>query len=237
MFLRQDSTSTETNTNTRSTKTQDLVLSNLGGVELAAYNSQTKHAGDIQFTTDVLISDIQVETPVILFGQNLPKHQASEPQRINPNLEIHGLSEQIKVIAAIDGVVGFVKQQPGSDDAEVFLQPEKNSDWTIGYDHVVDVQVTQGQQVRVGDVLGKAALDDRFGYYYEFQINQDNTANGTIMHCPTALLTNDIKATQQAAFDQLVSDWEQWYKKDVFPTQSGGCVRTTITAAESEGRL
>jgi len=93
--------------------------------------------------------------------------------RINPNFEFASLKEDTQVIAAIDGVVGFIKEQTDTNDFEVFLQPKDKSMWTVGYDHLKDLKVTKGQQVSAGDILGVPARQNNGQLRFEIQVNKD----------------------------------------------------------------
>ncbi len=225
-----DNQTTRANATVDSEAADELpVLYNLGGVQLptdiADFNVQTL---DIAHGKNVL---------VFLFGQPLPQNPG-EPQRINPNLEFGGLKEPIELVSAIDGVVGFIQEQTDSNDYEVFLMTSENSPWIIGYDHVTDLQVVQGQTVAVGDVLGKAAAEHNGYYRYELQINQE-AGEDTIMLCPTDLLDTSVQSELKATFDSYVDAWNTSYRalygEDAYAPQSGGCIKPTITNAESQG--
>ncbi len=210
-----------------------LKLQNLGGITLAAYNAASGLAGDIKFSKNGLDTARGLETPFFMFGQNLPKNSVDEPQRINPNFEFRNIATQIDIIAAIDGIVVDLKQQPGSNDYEIFLIPNDNSPWVVGYDHVVSPTVKRGEKVKVGQKLGLIAPENSGGYRYELQINNNNDDT---MHCPTELLDASVKETISAQITQLAADWVAWYGKDVFGTHTNGCLTPTLTAAKSEGR-
>lgn len=211
------------------------VLFNLGGVEIEAFESKTGYAGDIVFTKDTLREQDGLSTPIVLFGQKLPK-SPGQPQRINPNFEFRSLNSPIDIISAIDGVVVFIKEQPEANDYELFLSTFEGSNWVIGYDHVTDLKVKKGDKVKVGQRLGKAALErDRY-YRYELQINHEQPNDMTTMTCPTTLLDKSVKDKYSKQFKQLETDWKKWYGKDTFVQNQGGCVKETMTVKESEGR-
>lgn len=233
---KQPSVATESTTTSQSeieTYTTKPTLHNLGGVTLAAFDQATSLAGNIKFSRDGLDAARGRETHVYLFGQKLPKNADDEPQRINPNIEFGGIATQIDIIAAIDGVVVHIEQQPGSDDYEVFLARNENDTWVVGYDHLVNLTVKKGDRVKVGQKLGLVAPQNSGGYRYELQVNDELTK---MMHCPTELLDTSVKVVLSAQLEQLTKDWAAWYGKDVFGTHVGGCVKSSLTAAESEGR-
>lgn len=205
------------------------VLYNLGGIDLER---------DVEFNAHVLDVARGKTAAVFLFGQPLPQNPG-EPQRINPNLEFGGIKTPIELISALNGVVAFIKEQPETNDYEVFLQTEENSTWIVGYDHVTDLRVTKGQQISVGDVLGKAAIENNGYYRYEIQINHE-TNNETTMICPTDLLDASVRTTEKAKIDAFVERWNTSYRAvyndDSYTTQSGGCIKSIVTNAESQGQ-
>ncbi len=211
------------------------VLFNLGGIEIEPFDSSTGLSGDIVFTKDTLREQDGLSTPIVLFGQKLPK-SPGQPQRINPNFEFRSLNSPIDIISAIDGVVVFIKEQPEANDYEVFLSKFDGSNWVIGYDHVTDLNVKKGDKVKVGQQLGKAALErDRY-YRYELQINHEQPNDNTTMTCPTTLLDESVKDKYSKQFKQLEIDWKKWYGKDSFVQNQGGCIKDLLTVKESEGR-
>ncbi len=213
--------------------TDKPILQNLGGVTLAAYNSSTGLAGDIKFSKDGIDAARGQESIFYMFGQKLPKNSATDPQRINPNFEFKGIAKQIDIIAALDGIVVDIKQQSGSNDYELFLIPSEDSPWVIGYDHLVNLAVKKGDTVKAGQKLGLIAPENSGGYRYELQINNNDE---DAMYCPLELLDQDVQSTIGGQITQLATDWVSWYGKDVYGTHVGGCVKSTLTAAESEGR-
>lgn len=209
------------------------ILYNLGGITLAKYNAATGMAGDIEFTKDGLDPASGKETPVFLFGQKLPRNSESEPQRINPNFEFGGIKKQIDIISAIDGFVVHIEQQADSSDYEVFLSNKENGTWVVGYDHLVNLTVKKGDAVKVGQKLGLVAKQNSGDYRYELQINDEGEK---LMYCPIELLDESVQSTIAGQITQFTTDWTAWYGKDVFGHNVGGCVKPSITVAESEGR-
>lgn len=218
-------------TTSQNTSTQDNppVLFNLGGVNVHT---------DVEFNAQTLDIAHGKNVAVFLFGQPLPQNPG-ELQRINPNIEFGGITTPIELVSAINGIVGFIREQPESNDYEVFLQTHEGSQWVVGYDHVTDVRVQKGQNISVGDVLGLAAQEHSGYYRYELQINHES-ADDTRMYCPTDLLDDSVKAETVAALNTFVEHWNTQYRAvfntDAYTTQSGGCIKPYITTAESEGR-
>lgn len=158
--------------------------------------------------------------------------------RRNPNFEFASVKPGTKAVAAIDGVIGFVREQTATGDYEVFLQPKENSMWTIGYDHIKNPTVKQGDIVKIGDVLGEPAPQQNGALRFEVQINKDE--NGQTTHiCPTTLLANEISAALTAELETMLQNWETTTKLelyDIAAQQPVGCLEQTLTPAQAEGR-
>jgi murein DD-endopeptidase MepM/ murein hydrolase activator NlpD len=231
----QTTTNTTTQNNNQSvtnsvTTEEVLELANLGGIQFATHVPGSPTAGDISMSKTYLDAGAGRNVPVFLFGQPLPGRATTQ---LNPNLEFGGLTSAVNVVAAIDGIVGFVKQQADSNDYEVFLQTAENSIWTIGYDHLTDVTVEQGDRVTAGQLLGKAARENNGMYRYELQINKD--VNGvTTFHCPTELLRSDVKASTVSAIEQFIKDWNTFYGSDVYSPYTTACTQSVLTLEETQ---
>lgn len=158
--------------------------------------------------------------------------------RQNPNFEFAALKEGTRVISAINGIVGFIKEQTDSNDYEVLIQPKEGSQWTVGYDHLIDVTVKRGDAVKAGDPLGQPARQNNGMLRFEIQVNKDT--NGQTAHiCPSTLLAPKVKDTILANLASMQNNWEQttgFELYDLTAQRPIGCLKTTLTPAEAEGR-
>jgi murein DD-endopeptidase MepM/ murein hydrolase activator NlpD len=103
--------------------------------------------------------------------------------------------------------------------------------WVIGYDHVTDLQVAKGQKIKVGDVIGKAAVQNNGVYRYEIQINKE--VNGvTTYYCPTYLLAPDVQASTVTAMEQMITDWNTFMGQNVYGQYTTTCTKPYMTTAE-----
>lgn len=221
-----DQTQYRTNTNTVATE-ETLELANLGGATFGTHDTSAKTAGDVRMTRDYLNDGFTIA--VYMFGQAL-EGKVGNPMP-NPNIEFAGLDTQITIVSAIDGIVGFVKAQADTDDTAVFLQPSEGSIWTVGYDHIVDVTVKQGDRVRVGQTIGKASPHRNGVYRYELQINKD--VNGvTTFHCPVELLASNVRETTRTGMEQFITDWNTLMGRDVYGPVTSACVKPVLTVSE-----
>ncbi len=206
---------------------ETLTLQNLGGIHFAKWQTGAATAGDLRFNKNFYDVKSGHSVPVFLFGQPLPK----DVPMPNPNFEFAGLDKAITLVSAIDGIVAFIQQQSETNDNEVFLQTKENSVWMIGYDHVTDLQVTKGQTIKAGDVIGKAAVQNNGVYRYELQINKE--VNGmTTYYCPTDLLAADVKATTVSAMEQMITDWNTFMGQKVYGQYTTSCTKPFLTTAE-----
>ncbi|MBP7807269.1 M23 family metallopeptidase [Candidatus Saccharibacteria bacterium] len=157
--------------------------------------------------------------------------------RINPNFEFASLKSDTQVVAAIDGVIAFIKEQPDSGDMEVFLQPKEGSAWTIGYDHLTDLAVKKGDAVKAGDVLGKPAKQGNGALRFEIQINKDK--NGDTQHmCPSTLLAKGVSASLLKDLADMQKSWETTTGLDLYNLDAQnptGCLKKSMTPSEAEG--
>ena len=157
--------------------------------------------------------------------------------RSNPNFEFASLKSGTEVVAAIDGVIAFVKEQPDSGDMEVFLQPKEGSMWTIGYDHLTDLAVKQGDQVKAGDVLGKPAKQGNGVLRFEIQINKDK--DGETLHvCPSTLLAKDVSTALLKDLANMQKAWETTTGLDLYDLGEQdpvGCLEQSMTPSQAEG--
>ena len=172
-----------------------------------------------------------------LFGDPLP----GPGNRRNPNFEYSSLKEGTKVVAALDAEIAFIRFQSESNDYEVFLQTRQNSAWSIGYDHLLNLTVRQGDKVKAGDVLGEPQRQGDGELRFELQINLDigTGADRTTHFCPTFLLAPAVKDQLTAELKKIMDNWETLSGYELYDPASHnpiGCTKPTMPVAESEGQ-
>ena len=201
----------------------DIALQNFGIASLDSVDVTTQATRE--FTSNKLKG-------FYIFGDSL------SGGRINPNFEFASLKTGTKLVAAIDGVIGFIKEQPDTKDSEVFLQPKDGSAWTIGYDHVVNVAVKKGDSVKAGAVLGEPAMQNNGLTRFEIQINKDE-GGITTHYCPSTLLAASVKDNLLAALGTMQDNWEKTTGLELYDLTAqnpAGCLKTAITPEQAEGR-
>lgn len=204
----------------------DLVLQNLG------LKSLDSIAIDMYAAKDYKISG---HKGFYIFGDPLP---GEGNKRSNPNFEYASIKSGTEIIASIDGIVAFIKEQPDTKDYEVFLQPKENSAWVVGYDHLVNLNVKKGDPIKAGARLGEAAKQNNGLLRFEIQINKE--LNGTTTHyCPTALLSKSASEKYTPELKDMMQKWETVTGIELYDIDKQspiGCTKTTMSLAEAEGR-
>lgn len=217
--------------NTKSEQAEFFIY-NLGLSRVSPASASESNTGDVVVNSDALREfKTRGLKGFYVFGEPL------EGGRLNPNFEFASLTAATKVISAIEGVVLEIKTQ-SANDSELFIQPNANSAWVIGYDHIANVAVKKGDTVRVGTLLGNPAIQNNGLYRFEFQINQEDGANSRHI-CPTTLLHATVKDSVIADLVKMESAWESLGGPDMYNQSAespAGCLKTSLTPLEAEGR-
>ena len=104
------------------------------------------------------------------------------------------------------GAVTATRFQADTNDYEVREQTIVGSAWTIIYDHLKELKVTQGAQVTAGVPLGVAGGSIPF---FELQVVQ-RTNDVNHQWRPTKIIDPHLRDVTYAATLQLESDWEDF---------------------------
>lgn len=168
-----------------------------------------------------------------VFGDALPGN------RVNPNFEFSSVKSDAKIISAIDGVVVNIKEQQenGTIDSEVFIQPSENSAWIIGYDHLINVGVKNGDRVKAGALLGNPNVQNNGLARFEIQVNK-MTSDGDIHYCPSSLLATSVKDGIASNIIAMMQTWELTTGLELYNPDAQdpiGCRMPTLTPKEAEG--
>jgi hypothetical protein len=209
--------------NSSKKQSDDLVLQNIG---LDTFDNilYDKHALSA-YKTDGLKG-------FYFFGDELPG------ARKNPNFEFSSLKEGTKIIAAIDGTITFIKEQSESSDKEVFLQTNENSQWIIGYDHLVNVTVKKGDKVKAGDVLGEPGVQNNGLRRFEFQVNKKQSGGDDVHVCPTTLMSSSLKEGLEKSLSTMMQQWNTLAGFTVYEPALQtpvGCLVDTLTPQQAQG--
>lgn len=137
--------------------------------------------------------DLSKVTSIIPFGENLSASQK------NPAFEYITNSADVNVKSVSEGYIEAIKTNQGFDDVEIWVKPNPNSPWLIIYDHILVPNVSIGDTILPGDILGKVGESNRT----ELQLN-----NNELAHCPLNFGTT-------AFIEKHLNISENWCLKDI----------------------
>jgi hypothetical protein len=142
--------------------------------------------------------DIATVTSIFPFGADL------SPGRKNPAFEYSVNGSDVQVRAVCGGAVGGMFLNDGFADYELWMQTSSDSVYFIHYDHVLNPNVTVGEEVAPGHVLGTVGLFNRT----ELQIT--NHYEGDINYCPFNFATDDFIQEHKSFTDEwcLLDMWK-----------------------------
>ena len=107
------------------------------------------------------------------------------------------------------------------------------SKWIIGHEHLVNLEVKDGDIVKAGDILGEAAPRTFPGEDFGFTELSVWTGGATILkYCPFEFLDESLKPVYEGKINQLAKDWEEFIGKDVYKQEdwvAPGCLLHNIT--------
>jgi hypothetical protein len=125
--------------------------------------------------------DIATVTSIIAFGADLT------PNQKNPAFEYYVNSSDVQVRSVCQGEVENIMLNDNFPDYEVWVKPSANSVWRIIYDHLLKLEISVGEKVSPGDILGDVGDINRS----ELQINKIGEGS-ELSYCPFDFGTNDF---------------------------------------------
>jgi hypothetical protein len=188
------------------------------GIDLEPYDPSTGFAGDVDFGG--LTYD---DRAFITFGGDLDGSPNVHPTFIIPlGTEIRSVSE---------GVVHRIETL-GDDDYDICVHRGEGDEWCISYEHATNIRVSEGDAVKVGDVLGEAGRINEFTDSGKFDLKVWRGGTTTILnHCPYDLFDPSVMEEKQAELSRFIRDWEEFIGKDVYDEDSWlspGCITETL---------
>lgn len=203
------------------------VLENLG-IFLDAPNIQTKRAGDLLFDKKVVWEDEGSYSDKSFgeFGELGKRKDTPNSPGVEYN---YAVPIGTKVHAAGGGVVRVFYIEH-TQDWGINIQPEEGSQWNIGQEHIVNLNVKDGDMVKAGDVLGEATPNKMD--YATTQLSVWTGGKGIIKYCPFPFLENNLKPEYEERINQIAEEWEKFIGKDVYKQEDWvlpGCLLQNIT--------
>ncbi|MBT3181564.1 MAG: peptidoglycan DD-metalloendopeptidase family protein [Deltaproteobacteria bacterium] len=171
------------------------VLKNLG-LDIEPFNSTTGMAGAFNFTEADAI-DAAIFT---VFGDLL------NGTTLNPTFE-YKPDATSNVISMTGGTVSAVEFDDEHNDYAVTVIPVDSKGWIISYDHVLDLDVSEGNSISAGDIIGTVG-----GWYEgigrtEIQVIVEDTG---LSYCPFLVFDESLKSEYEGKIIQLMNDWEEY---------------------------
>jgi hypothetical protein len=213
------------------------VLKNLA-VNMGPWDRQTNRAGDLVFSKNLLFNDgfINNEKAFLEFGEF--DHMINNPDR---SVEYWWfLSSGTKVRAPADGVVsvGFFEHTKDwgvgiAKGGWTSYGAPIGSKWIVALEHLVNLEVKDGDIVKAGDILGEAAPRKFPGEDFSFVELSVWTGgkDGIFKYCTFEFLDESLKPMYKEKINQLVRDWEEFIGKDVHKQEdwvAPGCLLDKI---------
>ena len=203
------------------------VLSSLG-VNIDYYNSQTKMAGDLIFTKDLLFDDGHISNDKVLldFG-------SKDKYRINDIGSIeywYYVPLKTKVRAPVDGKVQVVFFDHTQDWGVNFMQ--EGSSWIVSFEHIVNVVVKDGDIAKAGDIVGEAAPRNTYNKEIAMvELAVWKSGQQIIKYCPFNFLDRSLRPTFKDKIERVANEWEEFIGKDVYQQDkwvAPGCLVDSI---------
>jgi hypothetical protein len=126
--------------------------------------------------------DITTVTSIIAFGADL------SPDQKNPAFEYYVNNSSVQVRAVCKGYIEDIRLNDNFPDYEVWIKMTSNSVYRIIYDHVLDLEISKGDKVDAGDILGIVGTGSRT----ELQINKIGSNNDELSYCPFDFGTDEF---------------------------------------------
>jgi len=125
--------------------------------------------------------DISTVVSVIVFGADLSVSQK------NPAFEYSVNNSAVQVRSVCKGYIDDIRLNDNFPDYEVWVKTSSNSVWKIIYDHILDTEISKGDPVNAGDILGVVGTGNRT----ELQINKE-ASNKELSYCPFDFGTSEF---------------------------------------------
>lgn len=178
-----------------------FMIENLG-IRFGPWDRTDNTAGDFLFL-DIsnlikIVSEFGVE--VVAYDGSLKKL---------PTLDFI-IREDAPVFAIAEGEVSRYYFQEDANDWEIGIRSLNDPNYEVGYDHIVNLQVQEGDIITPGDTLGYPG--PLFAGLGSFEIMVNNYETG-LSYCPFCCFNPEKIDAYEDSISQLIMDWET-FKND-----------------------
>lgn len=163
-------------------------------VAIAAYESATGKAGDVDFT----FAELGSTGKIFLEFNGLLVDSETGPQGVRlPHLTFN-LPAGTAVYSMTDGTIDVIEQNANSPDLEVRVVPAGAPAYLLTYDHLMNVTLQVGGTVSAGQKIGEAASN---------KVEAD-VAKNNVAYCPNDFFDPAVQSSLEQTIRQLMTDWE-----------------------------
>ena len=157
--------------------------------------------------------------------------------KIMPDIAFYTAQDAV-VMSPIDGVITKVRQKEDEPegDMSILIKPTKRSVYFVEIDHIKDVEVSKGDTVSAGEIVGKAANYNQktIGTVELHVVKNDEKLN----LCPGDFLDPEVAEEIEKQVNRLMADVEELKSDtniyDEKQLRGIGCYRTSIPDSELE---
>ena len=192
------------------------------------------------FGLGVSISDIPLTHPVqpqlfVEYGLPVTSGEGGAKNILHPEFYMPLGSTLVSAVSS--GIVRDIIELDGPDDQLILVTPDDAASWTIGYEHVSNVLVSEQDRISTGEIIADLSpLNSQFfqGYGKTALMVLVDSGGDNFSYCPFLLLDDSVRPTILAEVDDHVQQWEtnigddsifdegQWHSVGCFFEQLGG---------------
>lgn len=205
-----------------STTAPDPVLKNLI-IDIEPYNASTGMAGGFNF------ANAYNETKVLYeFGAETT--DGAGGTKLLPTFE-YRTDPDANIYSPVKGEINLTYQE-STTDYEMSISEYNNSDVIVYIDHVKNLQVSDGDSVKAGDLLGTSGTWTSTVGRTELMVTSSDG-----YECPFNYFDPDLKTEYENKVTQLMQDWESFKYDDTIydeasMTFAAGCPYDSLTNDE-----
>lgn len=178
---------------------------------------------DFILSKDVLFDDGNIKNEKVLLEFGEFEHNTDNPDK---NIEYwYFLKPKTKVRAITEGIVSlfFIKH---TQDWGVNIHP-KNSEYIVSFEHLINLEVEEGDIVKPGDIIGEAVPWSVSNKVSFTELSVWTGGRNIFKYCPFDFLSEELQPVYEQKINRLASDWENFIRKDVYQQEnwvSPGCL-------------